>query len=94
MTKRAWCRPQLYIIALLIAFNFCPSNIKAQDTLSISLQDAEKIFLQNNLSILAAKYNIDANLALVTQARAWDNPVISTDQNIYDSQGGFLFQMP
>ncbi len=27
---------------------------------------------------------------MIRQAKAWDNPVISTDQNIYDSQGGFF----
>ena len=90
MNRPLWYRLQLYIIASLVVLNFFPANIEAQDTLSITPQDAEKIFLQNNLSILAAKYNIDANQALIRQAKFWDNPVISTDQNIYDSQGGFF----
>ncbi len=60
------------------------------DTLKITIAESEKIFLQNNLSILAARYNIDANRALIRQAKFWDNPVISTDQNIYDKQGGFF----
>ncbi|MGZ4090791.1 MAG: TolC family protein, partial [Bacteroidia bacterium] len=60
------------------------------DTLRITVAESEKLFLQNNLSILAAKYNIDANRALIRQAKFWDNPVISTDQNIYDKQGGLF----
>ena len=76
MNKCAWYRLQFYTIALLVAFNFCCTNVAAQDTLSITIQDAEKIFLQNNLSLLAAKYNIDANRALIRQAKLWDNPVI------------------
>jgi outer membrane protein, heavy metal efflux system len=62
----------------------------ATDTLRISINECEKLFLQNNLSLLAAKYNIDANRALIRQAKLWDNPVISTDQNVYDKQGKFF----
>src|SRR5689334_14058058 len=58
------------------------------DTLRVTLQQAEKIFTANNLSLLAAHYNIDINKALVLQAKYWDNPVLSTDQNIYD--GGWF----
>ena len=90
MTQSAWYRLRLLLIALPVAFNFFCANIYAQDTLSITIQDAEKKFLANNFSLLAAKYNIDANHALIRQAKLWDNPVLSTDQNIYDKQGGFL----
>ncbi len=90
MNNSTWYRWQLYMVALLIALQFCCENIAAQDTLLLNIPEAEKMFLQNNLSLLAAKYNIDANHALVRQARLWDNPVLSTDQNIYDAQGGFL----
>ena len=90
MNKCAWYRPQFFIIAFLVTFNFCCTNATAQDTLSLTIQDAEKIFLQNNLSLLAAKYNIDANRALIRQAKLWDNPVLSTDQNVYDQQGSFF----
>ena len=90
MTHSTWYRRQLYyLIVLLIIICDC-KKVTAQDTLKISIQDAEKTFLQNNLSLLAAKYNIDANRALVRQAKLWDNPVLSTDQNIYDNQGGFF----
>lgn len=71
---------------------FIPCLISAQllttDTLRISLPEAEKIFLQKNLTLLAAKYNIDANKALIQQAKLWDNPVLNTDQNIYDGAKG------
>ena len=90
MNRSAWYRSQFFTIALLVTFNFCCANATAQDTLSLTIQDAEKTFLQNNLSLLAAKYNIDANRALIRQAKLWDNPVLSTDQNVYDQQGGFF----
>lgn len=89
MNKSAWYKLQLYIVAI-ISFQFCCERITAQDTLSLTIQDAEKSFLQNNLSLLASKYNINASRALVRQAKLWDNPVISADQNIYDAQGKFF----
>ena len=90
MNNRTWYRLQFLVIVLSVTLNFCRVTASAQDTLSLTTQDAEKSFLQNNLSLLAAKYNIDANRALIRQAKLWDNPVLSTDQNIYDQQGGFF----
>ena len=46
----------------------------AMDTLRLPLQSAEKMFLDSNLQLLAQRYNIDANQALVIQARLWPNP--------------------
>ncbi|PWT94731.1 MAG: hypothetical protein C5B52_19375, partial [Bacteroidetes bacterium] len=68
---------------LLALVFFAGSAVAQSDTLRISLQDAEKQFLQKNLMLLAAQYNIDANKALIEQAKLWDNPVLVTDQNVY-----------
>ncbi len=59
------------------------NSLAAPDTLRISIQQAEKIFLDSNLQLLAQHYNIQSSKALVEQARKWDNPVLNTDQNIY-----------
>ncbi len=56
------------------------------DTLHLTVPEAEKLFLQRNLDLLAARYNVDANKALIRQARLWENPVLTTDQNIYDGK--------
>jgi len=64
-------------------------SVKAQvniDTLKLDMPAAEKIFLQKNLSLLAAGYNVNINEALIKQAKLWDNPVLVTDQNIYDGK--------
>jgi cobalt-zinc-cadmium efflux system outer membrane protein len=74
------------LLFLFIVF-FCCNTIRATaqtDTLKINFQDAEKQFLENNLNLLAQKYNIEASKALIQQAKLWDNPVLSTDQNIWD----------
>ena len=75
----------LFFIVIIFSINSAFGQ-NSVDTLQLSFQDAEKVFLQNNLSLLANKYNIDVNRALIRQAKLWDNPVISTDQNIYDGK--------
>ena len=83
---------KIFISSFLAFLIFFPGLLAAQqittDTFRVSLPEAEKIFLQKNLSLLAAKYNIDANKALIQQAKLWDNPILSTDQNIYDGPKG------
>lgn len=75
---------------LILIICFFPTLLSAQqintDTLRLTIQKAEEIFLQKNLSLLANQYNVDINKALVQQAKVWDNPVLNTDQNIYDGK--------
>lgn len=56
------------------------------DTLRLTIQQAESIFLQKNLTLLANQYNIDISKALLQQAKVWDNPVLNTDQTLYDGK--------
>src|SRR4051812_14510637 len=72
--------------AAILLFCFFTFTANAQtDTLKLTFPDAEKQFLENNFALLAQKYNVESTKALVDQAALWDNPVLSTDQNIYDS---------
>ena len=75
---------------LILFICFFPTLLSAQqintDTLRLTVPKAEEIFLQKNLSLLANQYNVDINKALVQQAKVWDNPVLNTDQNIYDGK--------
>jgi cobalt-zinc-cadmium efflux system outer membrane protein len=52
------------------------------DTLRLSLPSMEKIFLDSNLTLLAGHYGVDAQKALIQQAKVWDNPMLNTDQVI------------
>ena len=56
---------------LLLIFLFIISlKLTAQDRLlSINPEQIESIFLENNLELLAAKYNIDIADAAILQAR-------------------------
>ena len=77
----------VFISVIIIAgINMNALAQNSADTITVSFKDAEKIFLQNNLSLLAVKYNVDINKALIKQAKLWDNPIFSTDQNIYDGK--------
>jgi cobalt-zinc-cadmium efflux system outer membrane protein len=59
------------------------------DTLRLDIKQAEKIFLEKNLSLLAAHYDIDIAKAQEQQAKLWDNPVLNTDQNVYSNAKWF-----
>jgi cobalt-zinc-cadmium efflux system outer membrane protein len=56
----------------------------AQDTLRITLQDAEQQFIQNNLALLAAKYDIHIAQAQLIQAKLYNNPTIAVSGNLYN----------
>jgi cobalt-zinc-cadmium efflux system outer membrane protein len=57
------------------------------------LQQCEQIFLKTNLNLIAAQYNIDANKALVIQAKIWDNPYLSMELNANNPQSGKYFDI-
>jgi cobalt-zinc-cadmium efflux system outer membrane protein len=57
-----------------------------QDTLKVDLFHAEKMFLDSNLQLLAQRYNIDANEALVLQAKLWPNPNFGIGHTLYSTQ--------
>lgn len=64
---------------------FCVSicfigNIKAQETLKISREEAETMFLQNNLLLISEKLNIESQKAEVIQAKLWPNPEFSISE--------------
>ena len=56
------------------------------DTLSLTLQAAEQLFINNNLQILAQKYNVEATKALIIQAKLYPNPNINLTQGVYNTK--------
>ena len=59
----------------------------------LSLQEAEQRFTSHNLLLIAEQYNIDAAEAQVIQARLFENPVVSLEQNIYNRLNGRYFDL-
>ena len=71
-----------FLAILLFANSSTKAQLKEADTLSLSLPSMEKIFLDSNLTLLAGHYGVDAQKALIQQAKVWDNPMLNTDQVI------------
>jgi outer membrane protein, heavy metal efflux system len=70
-------------VCFLLLFAGCYFSSSAADTLRFTLPQAEAQFLKRNLLLLASRFDVEAQTALVIQARLWDNPVISTELNAY-----------
>jgi len=60
------------------------SYLYAQDTLRITLPEAEKVFVQKNLQLLSQRYNIDIARAQLIQARLYNNPNLSFTGALYN----------
>jgi outer membrane protein, heavy metal efflux system len=76
----------LFILTFVLFFFQKSQADPGKDTILLTLPAAEKIFLQKNLELIARKCDVDINKAYVQQAKYWDNPVLNTDQNIYDGK--------
>ncbi|WP_113618309.1 TolC family protein [Chitinophaga flava] len=61
------------------------------DSTHLKLEEAEQIFLKNNLQLLAQQYNVDAASALIIQARLFPNPNFSVSQGFYNGENHKLF---
>ncbi|MFI5133624.1 MAG: TolC family protein [Chitinophagales bacterium] len=73
-----------YLLTVLLIY--ITGNISAQDTLWVSIEAADKLFLQKNLLMIAGQLNVDAQKALEIQARLYPNPQFSMGVNVYDNQ--------
>ncbi len=81
---------KIIILCLLFLSNSITSQIKQ---IAITLDDAEKKFLQNNLILLAKQYDISSLQALIIQAKAYPNPTFNADFNVYDPQNKKAFHI-
>jgi cobalt-zinc-cadmium efflux system outer membrane protein len=55
------------------------------DTLSLKLDSVERIFVRKNLLLLAQRYNIDAQKALIEQAKLFPNPNLNFGTTVYQT---------
>ncbi len=80
------------IFILCIAFSHAQdTSFFKQDTLQLTLANAESIFLNNNLELIAQKYSIDSARATVITAKLYDNPDFSFSNALYNSQTHHFF---
>ncbi|ACT91843.1 TolC family protein [Dyadobacter fermentans] len=78
---------RFYLIGLLV----CASVfVQAQDTLKVTVRQADSLFLKNNLTLLAERYQIDIAKAAEIQDKLWDNPNLSIELSAYNPSRGWL----
>jgi cobalt-zinc-cadmium efflux system outer membrane protein len=71
----------IFLTALLLTSSCL---VKAQDSLRLSLRQADSLFIRNNLDLLAERFRIVASQASIIQARLWDNPTLSVEANAFN----------
>lgn len=79
----------IYLIILLqfSLFSETKTELKEkQEEFKLSLKEAESKFIRNNLSIIAAKFQIDAKKALIKQAGLYANPNVFLEQNVFNDR--------
>lgn len=80
-------RAFLFLLFLLLAGKMCAQQVAG----TLTLKEAEQRFLERNLSLIAERYNINMAQAQVLQAKLFENPVISLEQNVYNRLNGKYF---
>lgn len=86
------CSLAVRMTAMLLLLLTVPVILSAQqypaDTLRLRMPEAEKLFLEQNLPILAERLNIDQADARILQAKAWPNPTFHLDGvQLYNNAG-------
>jgi cobalt-zinc-cadmium efflux system outer membrane protein len=75
--------PRRYVKASVLILVFFSSDIlsaQPTDTVLLTRKQAEKIFLDKNIQLLAGKLNIQQAEARIIQARLWPNPRLTIDE--------------
>lgn len=60
-------------------------SLFAQDTLAVTLLQADSLLIARNLSLIVSRYEIDKAEARKVQAKLFSNPQLSTEWSLYNS---------
>lgn len=82
-----------FILLLLVLPVFCYVTKAEGQSVKLTLQEAGQRFATCNLELIAERYNIDIAEAEVIQARLFEKPVISLEQNVYNRLNGKYFDV-
>ena len=80
----------ILVLVALLSINFIQAENQGSP-ISLTLPQAEKVFFEQNLSLLAKHYEVDQAQAQIIQARLYDNPVISIDANALNRLNNKIF---
>ncbi|AUD05529.1 TolC family protein [Spirosoma pollinicola] len=62
------------------------SQVGAQDSLRLTRQQADSLFIKNNLLLLAERFRIDVSQAQILQASLRDNPTANLEISAFNNQ--------
>ncbi len=82
-------RPVLLILLMICVW----TGVAQEGVVRLSLDDALERFAACNLSLIAERYHVDMAEAQVTQAKLFENPVVSFEQNVYNRNNGKYFDL-
>lgn len=63
-----------------------PAITATSDSLYLTLQQADSLFLKKNLQLLAERFRLDASQAQVIQASLRDNPTVTVELSTYNNE--------
>ncbi|HEY8401725.1 MAG TPA: TolC family protein [Cytophagaceae bacterium] len=74
----------IYLACLALVAGYFDATGQTNDTITLSLQQAEQRFLQENFLLLASKFEIEAAQGAIIQAKLFNNPEVYLEQNVYN----------
>lgn len=80
----------LFVLCINYSFAQDSTGIE-QDTLKLTIGEAENIFLNKNLDLIAQKYSIDSARATVITTKLYDNPDFSISNAFYNATTHHFF---
>ncbi len=79
------------LLFLLLSFLY-HTSFAQNDSVKLSLPQAEALFLKQNFELLAANYQIDQTKAEIITAKLFDNPELEYENLFYNHETGKFFQ--
>lgn len=73
-------------LCIVLILNAGSNEAKAQDTLFMNIPTAQKLFMEQNLNLIAARFEIDKASAQIVQTRLLNNPEIEIIANAYNPE--------
>ena len=74
------------VIRIVFLLFIVSGYLRAQDTLKITLPQADSLLVIRNLSLIAFHYEVDKAEAAKTQAKLFNNPELSTEWSLYNPE--------
>ena len=78
---------KINLLALVLSASFASAQSLGIDK---NLQELDQMLIQNNLDLIAVKYNVQMADAQKVQAKLFDNPTINTEWSFWNSKYKFL----